>query len=172
MKNVITLALIFLAVVGCKNKAEKSTEDASSEPMAEVVAQEEWTILFDGTSLDAWQLYQGGAAAHWKIEDGALVFDPPTPEERKNTNGEGNKHFNLTTKKEFTSFVLSMEWKIAKGGNSGVMWGVSEDEKYKEPYQTGMEIQVLDNENHPVHFMIWLHQPRMLPRMLANGIHV
>ena len=148
MKNLSTLALILFIVIGCKNKAEKSTEDVSSEPMTAVVAQEEWTVLFDGTSLDAWHLFQGGAAAHWKIEDGALVFDPPTSEERK-IDGKENAKFNLTTKKEFTSFVLSMEWKISKGGNSGLLWGVSEDEKYKEPYHTGMEIQVLDNENHP-----------------------
>lgn len=144
MKNLTTLAFILLIVIGCKDKSEKSTENVSSEPMAETVAQEEWTVLFDGTSLDAWQLYQGETAAHWKIEDGAMVFDPPTPEERK-----GDAKFNLATKKEFTSFVLSMEWKISLGGNSGLMWGVSEDEKYKEPYHTGMEIQVLDNENHP-----------------------
>ena len=36
------------------------------------------------------------------------------------------------------------EWKIEKGGNSGFMWGVKEDSKYKYPYQTGPEIQIID----------------------------
>ena len=43
---------------------------------------------------------------------------------------------------------MSLEWKISKEGNSGVFWGVFEDEKYPVPYQTGPEIQILDNLNH------------------------
>ena len=50
---------------------------------------------------------------------------------------------------EYTSFELSLEWKIAEAGNSGIMWGVSEEAKYGEPYQTGLEIQILDNDKHP-----------------------
>jgi len=42
-----------------------------------------------------------------------------------------------------------LEWKIAEGGNSGIFWGVHEDSKFGEVYQTGPEIQVLDNERHP-----------------------
>ena len=45
--------------------------------------------------------------------------------------------------------MLSLEWKIAEGGNSGIFWGVYEDPKFSEAYQTGPEIQVLDDERHP-----------------------
>jgi hypothetical protein len=45
--------------------------------------------------------------------------------------------------------VLSLECKISEGGNSGIFWGIKEDEKYSQPYETGPEIQVLDNEKHP-----------------------
>lgn len=151
MKNITTFSLIAMLVFGCKNKVEKSAEDISSEPVAVMddTTQKEWTLLFDGTSLDSWQAFQGGEPLHWKIEDKALVLDPPTPEERKKTDGSGNKSFNIVTKKAYTSFVLSLEWKIAEGGNSGILWGVSEDKKFSEPYQSGLEIQVLDNEKHP-----------------------
>ena len=42
-----------------------------------------------------------------------------------------------------------MDWKISEGGNSGIFWGVNEDPKLSEAYQTGPEIQILDNEKHP-----------------------
>jgi hypothetical protein len=45
---------------------------------------------------------------------------------------------------------LKLEWKISKNGNSGIIFNVHEDpSKYKETYNTGPEVQVLDNEGHP-----------------------
>nr|MCU0326081.1 DUF1080 domain-containing protein [Spirosomataceae bacterium] len=55
----------------------------------------------------------------------------------------------LVTDVEYESFELELEWKIAEGGNSGVMWGVVEDAKFCCPYLTGPEMQVLDDERHP-----------------------
>lgn len=154
MKNLIALVFIGLLVIGCKNKADKAVGDSMNDSVAEVTQEmqetEEWITLFDGTSMDAWQAFKGGEVPEfWKVEDGTMVFNPPAPEMRKNADGKGNKTFNIVTKKDFTSFVLSLEWKIAEGGNSGIFWGVSEAEKYKEPYQTGLEVQVLDNTKHP-----------------------
>ncbi len=60
---------------------------------------------------------------------------------------EGGK--NIITKDKYTNFILSLEWKISERGNSGVFWGIFEDEAFPEAYQTGPEIQVLDNERHP-----------------------
>jgi len=61
---------------------------------------------------------------------------------------DGNR-FNMVTDREFTNFELSLEWMVTEGANSGIMWGVVEDDNYPEPYYTGPEIQVLDNINHP-----------------------
>lgn len=126
MKKAIIILLIGL--VACKNVDKKNTEE---EPNTKV--------LFDGTSFDNWRGYLAeDIYPEWSIEDGAMLF---TPSE--------NGGRNIITKKTYTNFVLSLEWKISEGGNSGVFWGVSEDEKFKNPYQTGPEIQVLDNERHP-----------------------
>lgn len=146
MKNLIVTLFMAASIFGCKDKAEKSKQEMESERTAEAEAEkppQEWTVLFDGTSFDGWKEYQSdGVSAHWKIEDGALVLHPPKDRQ------DGEIH-DLVTKKEFKDFILSLDWKISEGGNSGVMWGVNEDEKYKKPYQTGPEIQVLDNERHP-----------------------
>jgi hypothetical protein len=81
-------------------------------------------------------------AENWKIEDGAMTFYPPK-ERPKGTS------YNIVTKKEYTNFVLSLEWKISEAGNSGIFWGVHESEKFGQHYATGPEIQVLDNLKHP-----------------------
>lgn len=104
---------------------------------------QEWVSLFDGKTFDGWHRYnQEGPSSAWTITDGAMVFNPKAV--TKNDRGH-----DLVTDKEFTSFQLSLEWKIAEGGNSGIFWGVVEDKKYYAPYTTGPEIQVLDNERHP-----------------------
>ncbi len=135
----VVLAIAF----ACKDKPKENKEE--TEEIVEVAVEKEsdWITLFDGTSFEGWHMYNGGDVTEpWKLEDGAMVFYPT--EDRP----EG-ANYNLVTDEEFTDFVLNMEWKIAEGGNSGFFWGVKEDEKYGEPYLTGPEIQVLDNERHP-----------------------
>jgi Domain of Unknown Function (DUF1080). len=140
MKKPIVLAVLALTFA-CKEKPKEETE--VTEEVAEVVETPEWTVLFDGTSFDGWHFYNNGAVTEpWKLEDGAMVLYPPE------TRPEG-ANYNLVTDKEFTDFVLMLEWKIAEGGNSGIFWGVNEDVKYGQPYITGPEIQVLDDERHP-----------------------
>lgn len=140
-----TLLFVALAVAfACKDKPKENQEEVQEE-MTEVVEEKEsdWVTLFDGESFDGWHMYNGGEVTEpWKLEDGAMVFYPP--EERP----EGAS-YNLVSDKEFTDFVLTLDWKIAEGGNSGIFWAVKEDEKYGQPYITGPEIQVLDNERHP-----------------------
>ncbi len=141
MRKPILFAILALTFA-CKEKPKENVEEATQETV-DVVQEPEWTVLFDGSSFDGWHFYNGGEVMEpWKLEDGAMVLYPPE------SKPEG-ANYNLVTDTEFTDFVLSMEWKIAEGGNSGIFWGVKEDEKYGEPYLTGPEIQVLDDERHP-----------------------
>lgn len=150
MKNTVILVLLLLTFA-CKEHTKKKAEIATTEiERSEVQENGEWMTLFDGSSLDEWQAYLGGEVPkYWSIKDDALVFNPPTREERRKAGPKDYNPFNIISKKEFSSFVLSLEWKISEGGNSGVFWGIHENEKYGEPYQTALEIQVLDNDKHP-----------------------
>lgn len=146
MKNVVTAAMLALLVIGCKEEqkeagAEKAPETVSEQKMPS--AEDEWTMLFDGKSFNGWHEYlKEGVSENWKIEDGAMVFYPP--KERKD-----GEQFNLVSDTEYTDFVLSLDWRISEAGNSGVMWGVKESPDLSQPYLTGPEIQVLDNDKHP-----------------------
>ena len=106
--------------------------------------QDEWTLLFNGTDFEGWHRFnRSEMSPAWTVEDGAMKFNPT---EARNYGDGGH---NIVTDAEFTNFELSIEWKISKKGNSGIFWGVQEGEAYGEPYLTGPEIQVLDNERHP-----------------------
>jgi HEAT repeat protein len=96
--------------------------------IAERLKQGGFVPLFDGRSLDGWkglvadpparakmtpaELASAQAAAdekmraHWKVEDGVLVFDG---------NGES-----LCTKRDYADFELLADWKIEKNGDSGL----------------------------------------------------
>nr|WP_321415100.1 DUF1080 domain-containing protein [uncultured Allomuricauda sp.] len=138
------LFIALAAVFACKDKPKENKEEVQEE-MTEVVEEKEaeWTTLFDGTSFDGWHMYNGGEVTEpWTLEDGAMVLYPL----EKRPEGA---NYNLVTDDEFTDFVLTMDWKIAEGGNSGFFWGVKEGKEYGQPFVTGPEIQVLDDERHP-----------------------
>lgn len=105
-------------------------------------AQKGFKPLFDGKSLAGWHTYgKTTVGSAWVIDDGAIHFDPS----KKGKNGGGD----LVTDKAYANFHLQLEWKIAPNGNSGIIFYVHEDPKYKQTYLTGPEMQVLDNEGHP-----------------------
>lgn len=143
MKKAFILIAMAIAVIACKEKETEKTAEAEEEKKEEVKKTKAndfgWEILFDGTSYDNWRGYLSeDIPAEWTIEDGAMAFTPGP---------EGGK--NIISKNKYTNFVLSLEWKISPAGNSGIFWGVHEDEQFKEAYETGPEIQVLDNTSHP-----------------------
>lgn len=155
-----------IALTACKeNKGSDLSARAESDAAAEAADIPEdtsgWEVLFDGSSFDGWKGYnQEGMPENWTIEDGAMVFTPPADR----PDGES---YNLVTQNKYMNFVLSLEWQISEGGNSGVFWGVEEMEKFGQPYQTGPEIQVLDNERHPDAKAGTTHQAGALYDMVA-----
>lgn len=107
---------------------------------ANTLTQEEikdgWKLLFDGKTTKGWHLYNGsGVPESWTAKGGELNY--------KKT--EGKKGGDIVTDEEFDNFDLRMEWKISKGGNSGIFIGVKEDPDYRWAFVTGIEMQVLDN---------------------------
>ncbi|MDF1842837.1 MAG: DUF1080 domain-containing protein [Rubripirellula sp.] len=112
-----------------------------------------WRVLFDGKTTDGWRNYKKTEVSDgWQIADGALT---------RVSKGAGD----LITDEQFDNFELSLEYKISKGGNSGVMFHVLETAG--APWHTGPEIQVQDNvDGHDPQKAGWLYQlyqPSMQP---------
>lgn len=156
------LILGMLVMVSCLKKPKNNTpeEKVTDEKIIMETVSDDWVTLFDGSSFKGWHEYLGeGVSEVWKLEDGAMVFYPPAQR-----NGES---FNIVTDKKYTNFVLSLEWKVNVASNSGIFWGVLEDVKYGQPYETGPEIQVLDNIAHPDAKAGTTHQAGALYDMVA-----
>ena len=144
-KQLFIMSSALLLITACNdgkkdNKVAENKDSLESE-MEMKKDQEDWQELFNGKNLDGWKAYNSDELSdQWGVENGAIVFDPS-----EDVAGPEN----LISESEFENFELSLEWKISEGGNSGVMWAVQESEEFSEPYLTGPEIQVLDNERHP-----------------------
>ncbi|MBE0676272.1 MAG: DUF1080 domain-containing protein [Bacteroidales bacterium] len=111
--------------------------------ISELEQKEGWKLLFDGVSSANWR------GAHkevfpdsgWIIQDGILTVLPSGGAESK---GGGD----IVTVGEYGNFMLSFEFLITEGANSGVKYFVTEN------YETsgsaiGLEYQILDDVNHP-----------------------
>ncbi|MBC54323.1 MAG: glycosyl hydrolase [Gammaproteobacteria bacterium] len=103
-----------------------------------------WITLFDGSSTDEWRLYNEAhfPAEGWVIEDNALVLRP---------RADGRATGDIMSKRIFRDFELQLEWMVEEGGNSGIFYHILEQPS-KAIYWSGLEMQVLDDENHPDSF--------------------
>lgn len=100
--------------------------------------EEGWTLLFDGESTDHWRSYNGDGFPEegWVAEDGALTVLAD--------GGAGD----IITKEKYGDFILKLEWKVQKGGNSGIFYRAME-QPTQAIYWSAPEYQLLDDENHP-----------------------
>lgn len=129
--------MILLAGVLCSSVPKGPGDDDRQQ---DAKADKGWITLFDGKSTNGWHTYGKDRVGRiWKVEDGALHADASA---RKEMSGEGG---DLTTNEEFENFDLKLEWKISEKGNSGIIIFVHEAPEFGESWNTGPEIQVLDN---------------------------
>lgn len=89
---------------------------------ATLFAADNWKPLFDGKTTDGWT--QKGGKAKYRVEDGVLVglTQPNTPNSF------------LCTTRDYTNFILELEFKVAQGLNSGV-------QIRSHSYDTNSEVQ-------------------------------
>ncbi|MCC6492870.1 MAG: DUF1080 domain-containing protein [Pirellulales bacterium] len=123
----LTIALLLAA-------GTPAAESAQANDTPNGKAKEKgFTKLLPGDDHEGWTAYGNDQWPQgWEVKGGIL----------HRTTGGGD----VMTEKEYGDFDLRFGWKVSEGGNSGVMYRVSEE---KGPaYWTGPEYQVLDNERH------------------------
>ena len=123
----LVLTLSFFICFACQQ--DKSPDIEKVESIGE------WTVLFDGTSLEQWQSSDSEEMIPicWKIENGELEST------RKSDRPDGG-HASLLTKKKYSNFEFTFEFKLEapteeKDTNSGVKYFVYPDTELGLEYQ-------------------------------------
>jgi Domain of Unknown Function (DUF1080) len=160
MKKLILLAITGMAIACGDNPAttgEESKTDtatttvpANTEAMNNTLSSEEsaagWKLLFDGNSLNGWRTYQNKKSDSWSVQDGVLHC-------KGSETDKSDLRSDLITNDQFENFELSLDWKIAPKGNSGLMYMVTEGSK--AAYMTGPEYQLIDDIGFPEKLEDW-----------------
>jgi len=127
-----------MAIFCACSSSKKNSGSGKPNTLTSKEKADGWVLLFDGTTTNGWHTYnKDSVTKNWKVADGALVMDPDI---------KGNEnHGDIVTNNTYENYEFSTEWKISKGGNSGIIFDVKENTAFKNTYTTGAEMQVLDN---------------------------
>jgi len=124
----VLLALFFTACIN-------GTKDPLNNSLSSQEVNEDWTLLFDGSSLDGWTLITPGT---WTVSRGTIAHDEDA--------GGGSRGM-IWSSEKYGNFILQCEFKIESGCNSGIFFRVGDK---NSPVQTGFEMQVIDSFARPV----------------------
>ncbi|HEV8358425.1 MAG TPA: DUF1080 domain-containing protein [Gemmatimonadales bacterium] len=93
-----------------------------------------WRLLFDGSTAKGWRAYASDSMpSGWQAVDGTLT--------------RAAKAGDIITTETWRNFELSVDWKIAPGGNSGIFYRAAPGSG--AIYYSAPEMQVLDDAAHP-----------------------
>ena len=109
--RLLFLVLVLAGALRCTATPVPSGASTDSPP-------EGFTNLFNGHDLTGWK---DDGSGHWGAENGLLVYDGGGWQPHPDTVWERN----LQTEKEYGNFILLIDWKIEKDGNSGIFLRVT-----------------------------------------------
>ncbi len=92
-----------------------------------------WKLLFNGVDFTGWHNFKKpGVLPGWQVKDGCLVCVDP------------HHAGDIVTTEKFAWFELTLDYSISEGGNSGIIYRVTDDGG--KVWSTGPEFQLEDNE--------------------------
>jgi hypothetical protein len=123
------------------------SDDGADNTLTQEEADNGWTLLFDGQSMDLWRVFNTDTLFGWEVKGGEMVA--------LGTAGLEGLGSDIVSKEEFTNFELSLEWKVSTAGNSGVFFNVVEGEDLHAVYESGPEYQLIDDIGFPMKLEDW-----------------
>ncbi|NQX02370.1 DUF1080 domain-containing protein [bacterium] len=145
MKTSIQAALLTLITFVPAFAAEPNTLTESEKAAG-------WTLLWDGKTTDGWRSpkSENFPTSGWAIKDGVLST-------LENGGAESAGGGDIITRKRYSNFELTVDFKITPGANSGIKIFVQPNlgaiskagEKATVGSAIGLESQILDDQLHP-----------------------
>lgn len=146
MKVVITKATTGLLATCAITLALFSSCETKQNVLTPEEIADGWQLLFDGKTLNGWKDYNGTTLTQpWHVVDGCI--------QAKGDGSDASGY--IVTDKQYENFELSWDWKLSKGGNSGMLYHVVERPQFAVPYVTGPEYQLIDEPNFPEPLEEW-----------------
>lgn len=116
MKKVVLLvstALILASTISC-NMGTKKTDNCAEQTKVD----DKSVAIFNGKDFTGWRGYnRQDVPARWVVEDECIKFNGSGGGEAQSNDGG-----DLIFDQKFKNFELELEWKVAKGSNSGIFY--------------------------------------------------
>ena len=133
--------MVMVGTIMCR---ESAIIEAVPNTLTAQERKEGWKLLFDGKTLNGWRgAYLDSLPARgWEIRDGMLIVQ---------ASGGGEAAFggDIVTIDEYSSFELSVDFRLTGGANSGIKYFVTEEQSKTPGSAKGLEYQILDDAKHP-----------------------
>ncbi len=128
----ISLFVAALSLAGPGLRAASDSDSAKPNTLTAAEKADGWKLLFDGNDLKGWHNFKReGVRPGWQVKDGTLACVDP------------HNAGDLVTADKFDSFELRLEYNISEGGNSGIIYHVSDEGG--AAWASGPEFQLEDN---------------------------
>ena len=129
IKSITLTSLTLITPLICNAQETADSTAKTAKEMNDIKAG--WHNLLEGDKLDQWRSWRKGIenVTAWTVKDGVLHLNK--------SEGRAKYGGSLITLKQYPNFEFKFEFKISKGGNSGI--------KYRSLDNLGLEYQILDD---------------------------
>jgi hypothetical protein len=135
--------LLVVSAICCSAHYLRADSPPSPNTLTEQEQAAGWKLLFDGKTTNGWRGYKmKDMPPGWQVIDGALV----RVQGGKGGKGAGGGD-DIITIDQYDNFELTLQWKTTPGGNSGILYRVTENAITS--WHVAPEMQVLDNTRYP-----------------------
>jgi hypothetical protein len=148
-RAILLSCCLALGALGACSGAEAGNEIVNEATAAATEGQP----LFDGASFVGWRSIESEAIpdGHWVIEDG-MIRKLSSTNVATAADGQPLEGGDIMTVETYEHFIMTFEWKVAPGANSGIKYNVSQamsEANTPSSAALGFEYQVLDDDLHP-----------------------
>ncbi|WP_242696218.1 3-keto-disaccharide hydrolase [Longitalea luteola] len=146
MLNTITtkkLMLFFATILSSAFSGAFQPEQEKDNVLTAAEKRAGWVLLFNGQNTDGWRGYGNKPFDSWEVTNGQLYCKAKDVTQRAD----------LMTIDQYDNFELSVDWKVDKGANSGIIYRVQETSG--PSHVTGPEYQLIDDEGYPHKLEAW-----------------